>query len=344
MRHRPTVPTPTRRSWNSCGSWRAWDSLRSWGSLRSWRAAAVAGLAGCAVAGCGEVSNTIHPAPGTADTVTIVLAGHPNALYAGIYEAQARGYFRQTDMNVHIVVPSSGQNPIDMVHAGQALIAVASEPTIFLHRNTGQPVVGVGAIVHGPLSAITVPVPKRGPSGGNAVTTQTSTTAATTAATITGTTAARTTTTPRTTTTITEPDSVVWPSQLHELLSKPGAPTYDGMVLVVRKGTIVDDARVPRRFVQAVARGYRAARANPVRAIDDLVRAVPSLASQKALQLSILHAAMPHFFPPHASVWGWQREAEWNTFGTWMLGHHLLSDPNAITDASTNELLQGQGV
>ncbi len=311
-------------------------------------------LAGSALAGCGEVTNTIHPSAGTADEVTIVLAGQPNALYAGIYEAQARGYFRQSDINVHIVVPSAGQNPVDMVHARQALFAVASEPTIFLHRNTGQPVVGVGAIVHGPLSAITVPVPKPG-SGGGAVTTQTTTTATTTPATTkrattaagsaTHTTTTRqTTATPQTTTTITEPDSAIWPSQLHELLSKPGAPTYDGMVLVVRKGSIVDDAGPLRRFVQTVARGYRAARENPARAVNDLVKAVPSLASQKALQLSLLNAAMPHMFPSHAKVWGWQREAEWNTFGTWMLQHHLLSNPNAITDASTNELLQGQGV
>ena len=369
MRLRPKVPPPAEVAWRVRPLWRPRPpqlvrSLR--GAHRPWRAAAVAVLAGSALAGCGEVTNTIHPGPGTADKVTIVLAGHPNALYAGIYEAQARGYFRQSDLNVHIVVPSAGQNPVDMVHSDQALFAVASEPTIFLHRNTGQPVVGVGAIVHGPLSAITIPVPKPGTSGGNAVTTQTTTTTTatpanaptataaaraathttTTATTIprTSTTRPPTTTTPLTTTTITEPDSVIWPSQLHELLSKPGAPTYDGMVLVVRKGSIVDDAGPLRRFVQTVARGYRAARANPLRAVDDLVKAVPSLASERALQLSLLNAAMPYMFPPHARVWGWQREAEWNTFGTWMLQHNLLSNPNAITDASTNELLQGQGV
>jgi putative hydroxymethylpyrimidine transport system substrate-binding protein len=353
MRLRQIVPPPPAGRTSRARPWRA---RRPWRADRPWRAAAVAVLAGSGLAGCGEVSNTIHPGQSTADEVTIVLAGQPNALYAGIYEAQARGYFRQSDLNVHILVPSAGQNPVDMVHTGQALFAVASEPTIFLHRNTGQPVVGVGAIVHGPLSAITVPVPKPGPSGGSAVTTQTTTTATTTPATATtaarsgahtkttATTNPQTSTTPQTTTTITEPDSVIWPSQLHELLSKPRAPTYDGMVLVVRKSSIVDDAGPLRRFVQTVARGYRAARANPPRAVDDLVKAVPSLASEKALQLSLLNAAMPYIFPPHAKVWGWQREAEWNTFGTWMLQHNLLSNPNAITDASTNELLQGQGV
>ncbi len=312
--------------------------------------AALAAAAAAAVGGCGEVTNTIYPSPGTANQVTLALAGPPNAFYIGIYEAEALGYFKQTNIDVHIVVPKHGQNSVDLVHYGHALIGVASEPTIFLHRNALQPVVGVAALVHGPLSDITVPVPKAGPSGGHAVTTGTSTTTTPTATTAsarthTSTTATGTgTTQAQTTTTYTEQDSTLWPSQLQTLLSKPGHPTYDGMVLLVRKRTIIEHAGLPRRFVQAVARGYRAAKANPVGAIANLVKEVPALAPQKALQLSILEAAMPYFFPPGAKVWGWQREAEWNSFGTWMMTHHLINNPNAITDASTNELLQGEGV
>ncbi len=314
--------------------------------LRAPAAIMCAALAAVAVAGCGEITNTIHPPADTANNITVALAGQPNAFYAGIYEAQARGYFTQTDLNVHIVVPQSGENAVDMVHGGQALFGVASEPTIFLHRNAGQPVVGVGALVHGPLSAITVPVPKE-PSGGKAVTTGTSTSVTTTPATTTGATRSSTTSTTTSspaTTTFAEPDATEWPASLQQLLSKPGYPTYDGLVLVVSKGSIVDHAGLLRRFVQAVARGYRAARANPVRAVADLVKAVPALASQKALQLSILNSAMPYFFPPGEKVWGWMKQAQWNTFGTWMMQNHLINNPNAITDASTNELLQGQGV
>jgi putative hydroxymethylpyrimidine transport system substrate-binding protein len=317
------------------------------------RAAAVAAaLAGLALAGCGEVANTIVPQPGTANQVTIVLAGPPNAFYAGIYEAQARGFFAQTDINLHIVVPTAGQVPLTMVHDRQALVGIASEPSVLLHRNADQPVVGVAALVHGPLSSITIAVPKAGPSGGNGVTTSTTTSSTTTTGTATTSTTPATTTTPATgtttttptTTTFSQPDAPLWPAELQQLLSQPGVPTYDGLVLVVRKGSIVDHAPLLRRFVQAVARGYRAARANPRRAINDLVAAVPALSSSKALQLNTLVAAMPSFFPPGLKIWGWQREAEWNTFGTWMTNNHLLNNPNAITDASTNELLQGQGV
>jgi ABC-type nitrate/sulfonate/bicarbonate transport system substrate-binding protein len=288
-------------------------------------------LAGVVLAGCGEVKNTITAKQGTANRVTVVLPGPPNGFYAGIYEAQALGYFAQTDTNVDIVTPGAGQDPVSMVHGGQALLGIASEPSVLLHRNEDEPVVAIGAIVHVPLPAITIALPKPSSSGGKAVTTPTHTRSKTTTAT-------------PTTTTPSAPDATFWPAALQQLLSQPGAPTYDGLVLVARKRTIVNHAGLLRRFVQAVARGYRAARGDPRQAINKLLAAVPALKATRKLQLATLTAALPDIFRAGAKIWGWQREAEWNTFGTWMTTHHLLSNPNAITDASTNELLQAQGV
>jgi hypothetical protein len=37
-------------------------------------------------------------------------------------------------------------------------------------------------------------------------------------------------------------------------------------------------------------------------------------------------------------------QTQWNSYGQWMLNQHLITRINAITDASTNELLAGQGV
>jgi ABC-type nitrate/sulfonate/bicarbonate transport system substrate-binding protein len=327
-------------------------------------AAALAGLAAVAIAGCGAVKNTIMPKQGTINNVTVALAGQPNAFYIGIYEAQALGLFKQTDMNVKVVVPTAGEDPVTMVHDRQVLIGISSEPNVLLHRNEEQPVVGVAALVHGPLSSINITVPTGG-SGGAGIGTGTTTTATTTTgATATTATTAKTKTTTKTTktttvpsgvimtatsttptsTTISAPDSTLWPAKLQQLLSTPGYPIYDGLVIVVRKGSIVDHAPLIRRFVQAVARGYRAARANPTQAITNLITEVPSLAPQQALETAMLQDAMPYFFPTGGKVWGWQREAQWNSFGNWMSQHQLLSDPNAITDASTNELLPGQGV
>ncbi|HWE59424.1 MAG TPA: ABC transporter substrate-binding protein [Solirubrobacteraceae bacterium] len=309
--------------------------------------AALAALAAVLLAGCGEIKNTITPSPGSANQITVALAGQPNAFYAGIYEAQALGLFRQTDLNVHLVIPSAGVDPLTMVHNGQVLIAISSEPNVLLHRNEDQPVVGVAAIVHAPLQTITITAPKGGPSGGAGVGTATKTTATRTRTTRTKrpthTTTTSTTTVP-TTTTVSDPGAPRWPASLQQLLSKPGYPTYNGLEIVVRKNSIVNEAPLLRRFVQAVARGYRAARANPAQAITNLVTAVPSLAPQQPLETAMLQAALPYIFPSGLKVFGYQRAAQWNAFGSWLTDNHLLSNPNAISDASTNELLPAQGV
>jgi ABC-type nitrate/sulfonate/bicarbonate transport system substrate-binding protein len=338
-----------------------------------------------AVAGCGEIQNTITPNPGTENVVKVMLAGPPSAFYVGLYEAQALGYFKQTDIDLEVEIPTPGGNAVQELHDGKVLIAIGSMPTVMLQRNRNEPVVGIAAITHSPLSAVEISSASSsagacagGPSGGAGLTTTTATTttpssagppatstttSSVTAGTCTSTTTtasaatpqasagattttstSTTTTTTTTTTRASEPDSHLWPAALKRLLKGSGVPTYEGLVVAVRKGTIVNHAPLLRRFIQALARGYRAARANPAAAVQNLVLQVPALASSEAQQLATVNAAMPYFFPPGLPIWGYQRETVWNTFGEWMLTNHVISDPNAITDASTNELLQGEGV
>ena len=122
-----------------------------------------------------------------------------------------------------------------------------------------------------------------------------------------------------------------------------GVPTYDELVVVVRKNTIVNHPDVVRRFVQALARGYESTRRHPQAAVANLVHASSGLDSK--LQLASVRATLSSFFPSNPSEpWGWQNQTEWNAYGQWMLSHHLVSDPNAVLDASTNELLAGQGL
>jgi ABC-type nitrate/sulfonate/bicarbonate transport system substrate-binding protein len=310
--------------------------------------AALAALAALLLAGCGEIKNTITPVPGSANHIRVVLAGRPNAFYAGIYEAQALGLFRQTDLDVQIVTPSAGQDPVLMVHDDQALLGISSEPNLLLHRNEDQPVVSVAAIVHAPLPTIKITASKGGPSGGAAIGTGTTTTGTTTStrakATRTATTRTSTATTRTTSTTIADPGTRLWPAALEQLLSRPGYPTYNGLVIVARKDSIVNSAPLLRRFVQAVARGYRAARNNPTQAITNLIQAVPALAPQRPLETAMLRAALPYIFPAGLKVFGYSKARDWNAFGSWMMANHLLSNGNAITDASTDELLPAQGV
>jgi putative hydroxymethylpyrimidine transport system substrate-binding protein len=343
---------------------------------RAARGGALAIVAAAALAGCGEITNTIEPKPGSANELTLELAGPPDAYYVGLYEAQALGYFKQTDINVVFQTPGATQNPLTMLHKGQVLAAVSSEPSVFLARNQEEPVVAIGALVREPLSQIPITLPaKHAPSGGKGITRTTGTTK-TAAATKTGTTATGTTTTTTTTVTSTTstttagttttgtvtsttgttttpttttptpaqvPTGSAWPAQLQSLLTQGSAPTYNGLVVVVRKGTIVNHAPLIRRFIQAVRRGYAAVRADPRSGVAALIASDPGLATQKRALLASVRSLLPYFFPA-GTIWGWQSEKDWNAFGTWLYNNKLITNPNAVTDASTNELLQGEGV
>ena len=131
------------------------------------------------------------------------------------------------------------------------------------------------------------------------------------------------------------------PSVLH--MNEVGVPTYDELVLVVRRSTLASQPGLIRRLVQAMARGYESARTNPTAAVANLVKANPSLDSR--FQAAAVRATLPVFFPSNSSQpWGYQDQVQWNSYGQWMLSNHLISNPSAVADASTNEELAGQGL
>jgi putative hydroxymethylpyrimidine transport system substrate-binding protein len=126
-------------------------------------------------------------------------------------------------------------------------------------------------------------------------------------------------------------------------INQVGVPSYSELVLVATKATLADEPDVIRDFVQALGRGYEAVRSDPTAAVANLVRMNPGL--NPKFELASVKATLPAFFPtgPNAP-WGYQYQPTWNTFGEWMLGNHLISNVQAVANASTNEYLAGQGV
>ena len=125
-------------------------------------------------------------------------------------------------------------------------------------------------------------------------------------------------------------------------MDQVGIPTYDELVLVVRQSELLNKEALIRRFVQALARGYEAVRRDPSGAVANLVKANSGL--DPKLQLASVQATLSSFFPTGSHPWGWQDATQWNAYGQWMMNHHLISDPNALNNPSTNELLAGQGI
>jgi putative hydroxymethylpyrimidine transport system substrate-binding protein len=320
------------------------------------------------VAGCGEVANTVRPPVGTANNLNVELDFFPNADHVGIYEAQARGYFRQADLNVHLHAPANAATPLQLLEAGKVDVAISYEPDVLLARNQNIPLVSVAAIVQRPLTSIvsvgsrniTTPEDLRGKTIGTAgipyqsaflqtILAHAHVPASTVKEVDVGEALVPAMVSGRVDATL----GAYWNyeaiqlAQLHKQpnvihMEEAGVPTYNELVFVVRKATIVNHAPLIRRFVQAVARGYRAARANPVQATRNLVRMNPGL--KYRLQLASVLVTLPSFFPTGHHPWGWQDPKEWKAFGNWMTHNNLIDNPNATPDASTNELLAGQGI
>jgi putative hydroxymethylpyrimidine transport system substrate-binding protein len=321
------------------------------------------------LAACGEKQETISPAAHSAQHLTLLLDWFPNADHVGIYEAQAKGYFARAGLDVHIQTPANVANPLQLVAAGKADVAVSYEPELLLARNQNLPLVSIGAIVQQPLTsiisigkhAIHSPAELKGKTVGDAGISYQHSYLQTILAHA---------HVPSSSVKEVNVGANLVPAlvagrvnailggywnyeavQLAQLGKHPtvirmnqvGVPDYNELVLVTRTGLLEQHPDLLRRFIQAVARGYQAAKNDPAGAVANLVRLNPGL--DQKLQLASAKATMPAFFPSHAGKpWGWQDPSQWNAYGRWMLSHHLISNPQAVVAASTNEELAGQGL
>jgi putative hydroxymethylpyrimidine transport system substrate-binding protein len=326
---------------------------------------ALASLAG--LAACGEMQDRITPAK--TQSLTLMLDYFPNADHVGIYQAIAEGDFTRAGLDVHVEVPPNDAAPLQLLVAGKADVAISYEPDLMLARNRGEPVASFGAIVQEPLTSIvsigskhiTSPADLRGKRiGDGGIPYQHA---------FLTTILARAHVPLRSVKEINVGENLVpamlsgevdgtlgayWNYEAIELaergkhpnvirMNEVGVPNYDELVLVATKATLANKSDEIRDFVQALARGYESARRDPAAAVANLVRMNPGLDSK--IQNASVKATLPAFFPSNPNEpWGWQDQSQWNSFGEWMLSHHLISNVAAIADASTNEYLAGQGV
>ena len=292
----------------------------------------------------------------------------PNADHAGIYAAQAAGYFEQAGLDVAIRQPPDPAAPIKQVAAGRVDLAISYEPEVLRARDLGVNVVSIGAIVQKPLtSIISLPEAKirdpadlRGKTVGTAGIDYQSAYLQTiladagvpansvrernvgfafSPALITG--------------KIDAALGAFWNYEGTELRlrgKKPriirvedaGVPTYNELVLVANEDALERDASKIRAFIGAVSRGTRDLRADPDAAIDGLLEANPDLDPE--LQRAVVEVTLPLFFPPAGKPFGWQSPLEWDAFAAWMEDNQLLENPADPQASYDNELLPGSGL
>jgi putative hydroxymethylpyrimidine transport system substrate-binding protein len=325
-------------------------------------------LAALALAACGEKKDKLAPTAAQTQPLNLMLDWLPNADHVGIYEALANGDFAKAGLAVHVRAPTDPATPLQLLAAGKVDAAVSYEPQLMLARDAGEPLVAIAALVQRPLTSIvslhskhiTSPQDLRGKKLGDAgipyqqaylktILAHAGVPARSVKDVNVGANLVPAMLSGRVDATL----GAYWnyeAIQLRQAGKKPdvirvddaGVPTYNELVLVVRENEIANQTNELRRFVQALGRGYQAVRADPAGAVDALVRANPTLS--RKLQMASVNATLSSFFPAKASLpWGWQDSSQWTAFGNWMLKQHLIKSPGTIANASTNQLLAGQG-
>lgn len=316
---------------------------------------------------CGEKEDQIGPS-GTERSLTLMLDYLPNPDHVGLYAAQAGRELERAGLDVEIRVPSDPAAPLKLVQAGKVDLAISYEPELLIARDQGADVVSVAAIAQRPLTSlitlerkrVRTPADLRGGRVGTAGIPYQSAYL---------TTILERAGVPRDSVKETNVGFNLVPAmlsgkvdatlgafwnvegvQLRREGKRPriihmedvGVPTYDELVLVARKDTLAERGDDIRAFVQALARGYEAARDDPQAGTDALVAAEPDL--DRAFTLASVRASLPVFFPAdEEQPFGWQEPRAWQAYAKWMFAQGLLERRADATIAFTNEFLAGQG-
>ncbi len=87
---------------------------------------------------------------------TVLLDWYPNPDHAPLFVAQEYGFFKQHDLDVQLISPTDPGDPLKLMAAGKADIAVSYQPTLLVAVDAGLPVVRIGTLINTPLNAIAV--------------------------------------------------------------------------------------------------------------------------------------------------------------------------------------------
>lgn len=316
-----------------------------------------------------------RPAPATASVrsmtplrhVTLWLDWYPNSDHAGIFVAQARGYYARAGLSVDVRVPSGAADALQLVAHGTGDMAISYEPEVLIARSKGIPVLATAAIVQRPLdcvmtlksSDIARPRQLQGRTVGIAGVA--SDYADLTAVVrydggdparvkpivvnydlLQGLLAKR----------VDAVEGVYWTWEALQAeqsghpvnvmrLDHYGVPRYDELVFATGARQINGEAAVLRAFQRATFQGYAYAVAHPDVAAGILLKAPGVLSNSRSLIEHSLRLLGPVFHDAHGR-YGTISPAGWQAYADWMARNHLLSGRVNARAALAAALLPGQ--
>ena len=326
---------------------------------------AAALLAAATLTACGAKKDVVTSP--SQHVVRVVLDYLPNADHVGLYTAQASGEFAKVGLNVKLITPSTPSEPLKLLQSGGADLAISYEPELLMARDKGAAILSVGAIAQRPLTSLmsvndkTVdPRKLEGAKIGTAgIPYQDAFLDQILSASGVDTTSIKKVNvgfelvpamlSRRVDATL----GAFWNIEGVQLrlakkrprimpVDRAGVPPYDELVLAARNETVSRDGAMIRRFIGALQRGTRAAKADPAAAVAALRAAAPKLSKRDAA--ATVTATLPVLFPAARKPFGWQEPSQWQIFADWMKRNELLATPVDSAQAYTNEFLPGEGL
>jgi putative hydroxymethylpyrimidine transport system substrate-binding protein len=325
-----------------------------------------------AATGCGSKQEPGDGASSSArEDLRLVLDYFPNADHAGIYAARASGEYDRAGLKVDIKAPPDPAAPLKLLQAGRADLVISYEPELLLARDKGaDDLVAVGALAQKPLTSL-MALPgsgirtakdlegKRIGTAGIAYQSAYLKTIAEKAGfdpgSIKETNVGFDFTRPLIAKKVDATLGAFWNYEGTDLrrrgrhptilrMDKLGVPTYDELVMVVRRKDLDEGfSSKLRRFLRATARGHQRLRANPETGVGALLKVDPGL--DRELQTAVVSATLPVFFPADKDKpFGWQDASEWDAYGRWMYDNKLVKRQPDAARALTNEFLPGEGL
>lgn len=311
------------------------------------------------VTGCVGASGGGESSDGL-ERVTLTLDWYPNADHAGIYAAQAEGFFEEAGLEVEIQQPSDPTAVLQLVAAGQSEFGVSYENEMTNAAAREVPVRSVMAIMQEPLNSIisleeagiTAPEDLAGKTVGYAG--QSFGTA------VLDTVLREAGEDPSSVEKINvgldlrpaliseRVDAVVdayWNIEAVELaqegfetnvirLPEVGVPNYNELVVATSESYAEENPDIVRRFVGALVEGHRYALENPEAARDALLAANEELDPEVAEETVGL--TVPLF---EAERIGYQDPEEWRAYVEWAVENGVLPGPIEVDAVMTNEFL-----
>lgn len=296
--------------------------------------------------------------------VSIALDWYPWSNHAGIYLAQERGFFEDEGLSVTIHVPADPATGLQLVATGEDEFTISYQADVLIARGEGLEVRSVAALVQHPLNSIMTlqssglerPSQLKGKKVGIAGVASDEPLLATMLAAdglqlsdvevvtvgfdlmpalLGG-----------------RVDAILGAYWVHESIlaekqGQPvnvmrieewGVPDYYELLLVTGDALADEHPETVEKVIRALARGYAAAQAEPVAAIDAIVAANPE--TDREVEIEGIARLAPLWTDNGTVPWGTQTTERWRSYADWLRREGILTADVDIVDAFTNAFVE----